>query len=198
PAALPPPPPHPPAGWFLPQQPAVQAAPAPSPSNRPWYEGHRTGSWVSVIDKISPGPRLEMYSPRDEFEPAFERRKKGLVSAEFKSCGYVQLRSPTFGDQSNIEAPAAYRMSRHFIRRQSLLSPYMLTTQDKLLGTIVQYMSEHEMDALHHAWGMTMGWSDAKLAEEAEYDGYLAGGTGRFSGSVTKDSVIQEAYSAQH
>ncbi|KAH0401852.1 hypothetical protein KCU89_g3740, partial [Aureobasidium melanogenum] len=173
PAVLPPPPPHPPAGWLLPQQPAVQAAPAPPPSNRPWYEGHRTGSWVNVIDKISPGPRLEMYSARDEFEPAPERRKKGLVSAEFKSCGYVQLRSPTFGDQSNIEAPASYRMSRHFIRRQSLLSPYMLTTQDKLLGTIVQYMSEHETDALHHAWGMTMGWGDAKLAEEAEYDGYL-------------------------
>ncbi|KAK6001996.1 hypothetical protein QM012_002486 [Aureobasidium pullulans] len=198
PVAFPPPPPHPPAGWLLAPQPAVQAAPAPQPSNIPWYEGHRTGSWVNVIDKISPGPRLEMYAPRDEFEPAPEPRKKGLVSAEFKSCGYVQLRSPTFGDQNNIEAPASYRMSRHFIRRQSLLSPAMLTTQDKLLGTIVQYMSEHETDALHHAWGMTMGWSDAKLAEEAEYDGYLAGGTGRFSGSVTKDSIIQEAYSAQH
>ncbi|KAH0270619.1 hypothetical protein KCU91_g7926, partial [Aureobasidium melanogenum] len=198
PATLPPPAPHLNAGWLLPQQPAVQAAPAPPPSNRPWYEGHRAGSWVKVIDKISPGPRLEMYSPRDEFQPVPEPRKKGLVSAEFKSCGYVQLRSPTFGDQSNLEAPASYRMSRHFMRRQSLLSPAMLTTQDKLLGTIVQYMSEHETDALHHAWGMTMGWGDAKLAEEAEYDGYLAGGTGRFSGSVSKNSVIQEAYSAQH
>jgi hypothetical protein len=151
-----------------------------------------------VIDRISPGPRLEMYTPRDEFEPMPMRHKKGLDAAEFLSCGYVQLRSPSFGDQNNIEAHGSYRPSRHFIRRQNLLAPAMLTTTDKLVGTIVQYMSEHETDALHHAWGMNMGWSDAKLAEEAEYDGYLAGGTGRFSGSVTKDSVIQEAYSAHH
>ncbi|KAI4730567.1 hypothetical protein E4T49_01638 [Aureobasidium sp. EXF-10728] len=185
------------AGWPLPPQPAAQAAPPSQPSNGPWYEGHRVGSWVWVVDKISPGPTLEMYQPRDEFDPVPEPRETGLVSAEFNSCGYVQVRAPTFGDQNNMEASAAFRMSRHFVRRQSLLSPAMLTTQDKLLGTIVQHMSEHETDALHHAWGMTMGWNDAKLAQEAEYDGYLAGGTGRFSGSVTKDSVMQEAYSAQ-
>ncbi|CAD0108099.1 unnamed protein product [Aureobasidium uvarum] len=185
------------AGWPLPPQPAVHAA-TPQINNGPWYEGHRVGSWVWVVDKISPGPTLEMYQPRDEFEPVPEPRNNELVSAEFNSCGYVQLRAPTFGDQNNMEAPAAFRMSRHFVRRQSLLSSAMLATQDKLLGSIVQYMSEHETDALHHAWGMTLGWNDVKLAEEVEYDGYLTGGTGRFSGSVTKDSVMQEAYSAQH
>jgi hypothetical protein len=191
-------PPVPFGGWVHPLQQAGQAPPAPPPHNGPWYEGHRAGSWVAVIDKISPGPRLEMYKPRDEFEPMPKRHKKGPDAAEFLSCGYVQLRSSSFGDQNNIEAHGSYRPSRHFIRRQNLLAPAMLTTTDKLVGTIVQYISEHETDALHHAWGMTVGWSDAKLAEEAEYDGYLAGGTGRFSGSVTKDSVIQEAYSAQH
>lgn len=188
----------PPLGLVHPLQQAVQAAPAPLPFNGPWYEGHRVGSWVRVIDQISPGPTLEMYKPRGEFEPAPKPRKNGLNAVEFKSCGYVQLRSPTFGDQNNVEAQGAYRMSRHFTRRQGLLLPAMLATTDKLVGTIVQYMSEHETDALDHAWGMTMGWSNAKLAEEAEYDGYLAGGTGRFSGSVTKDSVIRGAHSAHH
>lgn len=168
----------------------AQAAP---PSNRPWYEGHRSGSWVKLIDKLSPGPRLEMYQPRGEFEPEPERRKKGLMSIEFSSCGYVQLRSATF-DQNVVESPASYRMSRYFIRRQGLMSSSMLSTNDKFLGTIVQYMSEREAEALRNAWGMSMGWSDRKLAEEAEYDGYLPGGTGRFSGSVTKDTLIQEAY----
>ncbi|KAI5275337.1 hypothetical protein E4T47_01680 [Aureobasidium subglaciale] len=188
-------PPLAPGNWQIPPQPAAQAL--PTPINTPWYDGHRSGSWVKVIDTISPGPRLEMYEPRDEFNPEPERRKKGLAAAEFKSCGYVQLRTPTF-DQNNVEAPVPHRMSRHFSRRQSLLSSAMLSTQDKLIGTIVQHMSEHESDALRNAWGMSMGWDDAKLAEEAEYDGYLAGGTGRFSGSVTKDSPIQEAYAAHH
>lgn len=187
--------PPPPVGWPMPPQPGLQAP--PPPANTLWYEGHRSGSWVKVIDKISPGPTLEMYQPRDEFEPEPERRKKGLASLEFNSCGYVQLRSTTF-DQNNVEAPIPHRMSRHFTRRQTLLSSAMLSTTDKLVGTIVQYMSEHESDALHHAWGMRMGWDDAKLAEEAEYDGYLAGGTGRFSGGVTKDTPIQEAYAAGH
>ncbi|KAI5201840.1 hypothetical protein E4T39_05002 [Aureobasidium subglaciale] len=178
-----------------PPQPAIQAL--PGPANTPWYDGHRSGSWVKVIDTISPGPRLEMYEPRDECDPEPERRKKELAVAEFKSCGYVQLRAPAF-DQNNVEAPVSHRMSRHFSRRQSLLSSAMLSTQDKLVGTIVQHMSEHESDALRNAWGMSMGWDDAKLAEEAEYDGYLAGGTGRFSGSVTKDSPVQEAYTAHH
>ncbi|KAI4745940.1 hypothetical protein E4T50_03662 [Aureobasidium sp. EXF-12298] len=199
PAVAHPAPPHALAGWVHPLQPqAAQAAPPPQPHNGPWYEGHRVGSWVAVINQMSPGPTLEMYKPRGEFDPAPKPRKNGLTAIEFKSCGYVQLRSPTFGDQNNVEAHGSYRMSRYFIRRQNLLTPAMLATPDKLVGTIVQYMSEHESDALHHAWGMTMGWSDTKLAEEAEYDGYLAGGTGRFSGSVTKDSVMQEAYSAQH
>jgi hypothetical protein len=176
------------------QQPATQG---PLPSNIPWYENHRAGSWVKVIDKISPGPRLEMYAPRGEFDSKPEKRKKGLVSIEFNSCGYVQLRSTSF-DQHVLEAPASYRMSRQFTRRQNSLTSSMLPTSDRLLGTIVQYMPERESDALHHAWNMTMGWSDTKLAEEAEYDGYLAGGTGRFSGSVTRDSEILEAYSANH
>lgn len=202
PQAIPPmalPPPAPPlAGWAAPLQHAGQAAPAPQPNNGPWYEGHRSGSWVSVIDKISPGPRLEMYKPRGDFDPVPKSRRIGLDAVEFKSCGYVQLRSPTIGDQNNVpEAHGSYRMSRHFVRRQSLLAPAMLTTHDKLIGAIVQYMSEHDTDALHHAWGMTIGWNDAKLAEEAEYDGYLAGGTGRFSGSVAKNSAMQQAYSAQ-
>ncbi|KAH0292092.1 hypothetical protein KCU62_g2301, partial [Aureobasidium sp. EXF-3399] len=185
------------AGWAHPPQNAGQAAPAPQPHDGPWYEGHRVGSWARVVDQISPGPTLEMYKPRGEFDPAPKPRKNGLNSVEFKSCGYVQVRSPTFGDQNNVDAHGSYRMSRYFTRRQGLLSPAMLATPDKLVGTIVQYMSEHEMDALDHAWGMTMGWNDAKLAEEAEYDGYLAGGTGRFSGSVSKNSTVQEAYSAQ-
>lgn len=174
-------------------------APAPATaaiqtSNEPWYEGHREGSWVDVINNLSPGTRLDMYRPHDEFEPAPAKRVTRLVSMEFISCGYIQLQSAPF-DQSVFEP--LNRTQAPLMRRRSALHPVMLSSMDRHLGTIVQHMSEREEDALGLGWGMRMGWDDERKAEEVEYDGQLAGGTGRFSGHVTKDTALTHVASAR-
>ncbi|GAB7348801.1 hypothetical protein MBLNU459_g7520t1 [Dothideomycetes sp. NU459] len=163
---------------------------APGTGSQQWYEGHRSGSWVDVLDALSPGKTLALFQPRDQMEPPLEPRDTRLLKMEFVSCGYAQLHSARF-DQSVLEPPTARYFPRaYFVRRHTGLGPSMLKTNDKYLGRIVQYMSEREQDALRFAWDMTMGWQDEKLAEEPEYDGYLKGGTGRFSGVVTKSMAV--------
>ena len=51
-------------------------------------------------------------------------------------------------------------------------------------------MPRRELDALLFAWGLTEGWEDREKAEEAEYDGLLAGGTGRFSGTIDAEMAL--------
>lgn len=45
-------------------------------------------------------------------------------------------------------------------------------------------MPARELEALLLVWGLREGWEDEEKAEEAEWDGHLPGGTGRFSGVV--------------
>lgn len=161
--------------------------------NQQWYEGHRAGSWVDVLNALSPGKSLELFRTRDEFDPPVEPRDTHLVKIELVSCGYAQLQQAPF-DQSMLEEPAGHHtFSPYFHRRRTILAPYMLSTIDRYLGHIVQHMSEREQYALMFAWDMRLGWQDEKMAEEPEYDGYLPGGTGRFSGTVTNDMTVGPA-----
>lgn len=158
--------------------------------NEQWYEGHRHGSWVDVLDAVSPGKTLGLFKPRGDFDPPLGPRDTKLVKMEFISCGYAQLHGAPF-DQSRIEDPAdTYFTTAYFIRRRAMLAPFMLSTSDRYLGRIVQHIPEREQHALMFAWDMRIGWQDEKMAEEPEYDGCQPGGTGRFSGIVTKDMAI--------
>ena len=155
-----------------------------------WTRGHREGSWPQVVDRISPGIVLEDYLPppapwEEQLAP---RPETQLQSIEFVSCGYARLPNHTGFDQLALEPDVGhYRpMSQWFHSRSSNLKSIMLETRDRNLGQIVQYIPQTELNALQFAWGLTEGWSDPAMAEEAEYDGLLPGGTGRFSGTIER------------
>ena len=158
----------------------------PTPSH--WTEGHREGSWAQVLDKMSPGSIFSDYLPQPQpwEEQLPERAETNLQSIEFKSCGYVKLTNNTAFDQYAIEAGAEQGYSVWFRTRQAALLPAMMSTNDRYLGRIVQFMPDRELNALRFAWGFNEGWTDREKAEEVEYDGLLAGGTGRFSGRIVK------------
>lgn len=163
----------------------------PAATNTHWTDGHREGSWPQIIDCISPGPVFNDYLPPPppwEEQPP-PRPETNLQHLEFKSCGYAKLpNNPAGFDQFVLEPDLtrAHTMPQWFRARQAGLKSVMMSTSERNMGQIVQYMPQRELDALQFAWGLTEGWEDGSKAEEPEYDGLLPGGTGRFSGTVEK------------
>lgn len=149
-----------------------------------WTDGHRKGSWPEVLNRISPGPILSDYPAAPP--PLSPRPATELTTIEFVSCGYVKLPGNAVPAQTVLEPWNAPQMTPWFLARQAGLKPSMLETRDQNMGKIVQYMPGSELNALRLAWNLREGWTDRKKAEEAEWDGYLPGGTGRFSGCVWK------------
>lgn len=62
------------------------------------------------------------------------------------------------------------------------------------LGTLTQQVSVTEKRVLEDAWGMTFGWADNLDRWAAVEDGFLEGGTGRFSGVIRKGGDADRAY----
>ncbi|RMY67963.1 hypothetical protein D0863_07437 [Hortaea werneckii] len=156
-------------------------------------DGYRLGSWPDIIDTISPGrgfsDYLEPPKPWEEQPPA--REPTALTTIEFKSCGYVLLPSNPLLDQSALERrerTPSQRVVEHrtswFSQRATALFPSMMTSSDCFLGKLLPHMPARELEALLLVWGLREGWEDEEKAEEAEWDGHLPGGTGRFSGVV--------------
>lgn len=192
------------AAGLQPMLPAL-AAPPPNPPGPPhhqqptsnhiqWMEGHRQGSWPDLLNKISPGPTFTDYLPppepwEDQRPP---RPATTLQTLELISCGYARLEHNSNFDQSafvavGINGSRDRHMSTWFRARALALKSFMLdASRDKYLGNIVQSMPQRELDALLFAWSLREGWADAGKAEEPEFDGYLAGGTARVSGSIEK------------
>ena len=182
---------HPHLAAFLAQQPQpafagwVGPVPVIPPPNPPTWEGpHRLGSWPYVIDIISPGNNLADFGSQHSNASGEPHRSK-LSVLEFKSCGYARIGCEHL-DQSAIQPSRATPLDPWFEKRYSALAKYMMISGDPLLGEIVQYIPPHEEEALRHVWGLRMGWRNMKKAEEAEFDGRLPGGTGRFSGQILK------------
>jgi hypothetical protein len=163
-------------------------APQPALPGPGWTHGHREGSWPQLIDLISPGPIFDDYlpPPKPWEEPLPPRPETNLRTIEFISCGYAKLPNHTGFDQLVIEPDIEYihSLSPWFRARWNYLKPLMLESRDRYLGHIVQFMRQGELDALQFGWGLTTGWSDRSKAQEAEFDGLLRGGTGRFSGTI--------------
>ena len=143
---------------------------------------------------VSPGPVIDDYLPppapwEEQLPP---RPDSNLQTIEFKSCGYVKLPNHTGFEQYVLEPDVGnvHPMSPWFRVRWANLKSLMLETRDRYLGQIVQHMLQHELDALQFAWGLTEGWSNGANAEEPEFDGLLPGGTGRFSGVVTRGMAL--------
>ncbi|CAK4030136.1 Hypothetical predicted protein [Lecanosticta acicola] len=164
----------------------VQQNPQNQPAPSHWTDGHREGSWPDVINDISPGTIFTDYVPQPQpWETQLPPRAvTNLQTIEFKSCGYARLINNHAFDQFWLDTIDTHHLSVWFRTRQGVLAPAMMTTSDPYIARIVQNIPQRELDALLFAWGLTEGWADREKAEEAEFDGLLAGGTGRFSGKV--------------
>lgn len=187
-----------------PHPPQVQSFAQPPPVNPTyWMNDHRQGCWPELINKISPGPIFSDYLPEPQpwEDPRPVRPSTNLQTLELISCGYVSLDHNNTFDQTalmaGLETSRERSMTSWFRARYLALKPYMLDgSNDKFLGSIVQWIPRRELDAMHYAWGLQVGWRDREKAEEAEFDGCRPGGTGRVSGFIEKGMPLMTQHLA--
>ncbi|KAI9672390.1 MAG: hypothetical protein M1817_003412 [Caeruleum heppii] len=170
----------------------------------------RPGSWPDLIDALSPGIRLAHLRAEHDMSDAGGQdvrsvecrkttEKKGLNRLELISCGYTHLADFPNAWPHQLSAiphlpgpvpPADFRMPPSLRRRRKELAPYMLGTEDPMLGTIVTQLGRQEATILHQAWGVVEGWQRIEglkgKSKESREDGAAAGGSGRISGVVEK------------
>ncbi|KAF7856137.1 uncharacterized protein EAF02_011396 [Botrytis sinoallii] len=153
-----------------------------------WLDEPRNGSWAQVIDTLTPGNRLADLRHAKELgaEPQ-PRTKSSLKQLVFKSCGYARL--PLEFNQSAIhEGGGEQRGSvpAGVTKRINDYESIMMKPGDSLLASITNAMSDLEVEILQNAWNMTLGWGNLplQLTTEANHDGILRAGFGRFNGSI--------------
>lgn len=155
----------------------------------------REGSWMDVIDQLSPGTNLSDFN--STHSRADSNRTTSLMSISFMSCGYAKLPHLGLGiDQTAIEAvngfaAAAALRNPVFTKRYNALSPAMMSSKWQYLGEIVQEVDLNEYAALDAGWNLRHGWEDAEAARAVEFDGLLSGGTGRFTGRVQRSDRVE-------
>ena len=157
----------------------------------------REGSWMNIIDVISPGTNLSDFG--SDHSQADSERSTSLQSVEFVSCGYAKL-PHTAVDQSAIEFRRGQLVANlrnpMLSKRINLLSNAMLNAKWIALAEIVQDVDPSELAALDAGWHLKTGWEDAKAANAALFDGVMPGGTGRFSGVIRRSDRVVDAASA--
>ncbi|KAK6605683.1 f-box domain-containing protein [Botrytis cinerea] len=189
------------AALFPPNMPAVPPflAAAPPATQLPvvttnsnsqpeWLNEPRNGSWAQVIDNLSPGIRLAdlRHSNESSAEPQ-PKTQSSLKQLVFKSCGYARL--PLEFNQSAIhEGGGEQRGSvpAGVTKRINDYESIMMKPGDSLLASITNAMSDLEVEVLQNVWNMTLGWGNlpTQLTTEANHDGILRAGLGRFNGFI--------------
>ncbi|CAL3964895.1 hypothetical protein PZA11_002208 [Diplocarpon coronariae] len=171
----------------------AQAAPAPppavtNPNAQPdWLSTPRVGSWVDIIDNITPGTTLaDVRYSRDRMHEPEPKIPTDLTKLVFKSCGYVRL--PLDFDQS-ILVPLQAPPQQHaaLVKRQGEIEQYMMKPlENSTLGTVINHINNLEKLSLENVWNMTVGWRALRpeLAADAISDGVVNAGQGRFDGSI--------------
>ncbi|KAG9191477.1 hypothetical protein G6011_10211 [Alternaria panax] len=136
----------------------------------------RVGSWIDIIDQISPGTNLSDFD--SDHSKAESDRVTSLRTIEFISCGYAKLTETAF-DQSEVDPRNLGAILRNpmFNKRAVVLSPAMLINKWVYLGEIVQEIDPSELAVLDAGWNLRTGWEDAEAAQAVEFDGLLAGGS---------------------
>ena len=161
------------------------------PENECLEESHRIGSWGEVIDKITPGKTIDQRRAQlnHSVDNPKVRKPTSLQRIEFVSCGYVRLLRHYSLIQTTI-AEVMRQPPRCLRHRHRVLSKIMMKADhDVLLGTIAPAMPKQESDVLQVAFHMRMGWKKRDLTQyEAREDGQPVGGSGRFSGVVSRST----------
>ncbi|KAK6601673.1 f-box domain-containing protein [Botrytis cinerea] len=157
------------AALFPPNMPAVPPflAAAPQPRSCQWLADLRHSNESSA-----------------EPQPKTQSSLKQLV---FKSCGYARL--PLEFNQSAIhEGGSEQRGSvpAGVTKRINDYESIMMKPGDSLLASITNAMSDLEVEVLQNVWNMTLGWGNlpTQLTTEANHDGILRAGLGRFNGFI--------------
>ncbi|TGO88001.1 hypothetical protein BPOR_0190g00060 [Botrytis porri] len=187
---------------FLAAAPPATQLPAVMPNSNvqpAWLNEPRNGSWAQVIDTLSPGNRLADLRNANEFgEETQPRTQSSLKKLVFKSCGYARL--PLEFNQSAIhEGGGEHRGSvpSGVTKRINDYESIMMKPGDSLLASITNAMSDLEVEVLQNAWNMTLGWGNlpTRLATEANHDGILRAGCGRFNGSIVAAALTSTSAS---
>jgi hypothetical protein len=153
----------------------------------------REGSWMSIIDVISPGTNLGDFG--SEHCKADAERETSLQSIEFISCGYAKLPHASY-DQAGVDRGnrlALALSNSTFSKRYNALAPAMMSAKWTYLGEIVQEVDPAELAGLEIAWNLKTGWDNADEARAVEFDGLFPGGTGRFTGKVQVSDRVADA-----
>lgn len=163
---------------------AVNPAPATNPPD--WLQTPRSGSWLEIIDYLSPGRTLaEARSERNlDLEPPFRTPMK-VSKLKFTSCGYVRL--PLDFDQNAIDGPhQANNQSASTVKRMNDIESVMMKPLDPYLGVIVNNVPFAETLAIDNLWNFQWGWKMSRpgLWQDAVLDGVADPGKLRFSGII--------------
>ena len=150
--------------------------------------GGRKGSWRDVIDKITPGPTIDLLRyAYQHIDVVPEMRTGPLERINFVSCGYVRLPNQQGLDQDGIGEVIVRPTIAALEKRAMDLIPVMMhRNTDLLLGQIVPSLAGEEVAIFRDCFPMTIGWGDDNIKYHNHEDGQPTGGSGRFSGHVEK------------
>lgn len=168
--------------------PAVPPVVVPVPATgTDWLDIPRVGSWVDIINSLTPGRTLEDIRYAQEIGPEPEpKAPTNLTKLAFKSCGYVRIPldfDQTFLDPTITPPPHPAPITK----RINELDPQMMKPLEAFtLGAIINHIDPAEVAALENAWNMSVGWrhSRPELAGDAQADGFVSAGLGRFDGLI--------------
>ena len=161
---------------------------AQSSPNHWLITGGRKGSWRDVIDKITPGPTIDLLRYAYQHMDIPPKVRTGpLERIDFVSCGYVRLPDQEGLDQDGIGEIVIRPPIASLEKRAMDLIPVMMhRNSDLLLGQIVPSLPEEELAIFRECFPMTIGWGDDNTKYHNHEDGQPTGGCGRFSGHVEK------------
>lgn len=173
--------------------------------------------WTRVIERITPGRTIHDYllaahliqpTPSDSTAsssrstPQPDSFRGNIQTLTLKSCGYVHISGLTSTElnQNNLVMPINSPTDPGLLDRKSKLqSPgHSIKTSDPqgreypLLGKMTQCVHPVEKIVLERAWGMKFGWENDLSRWDSVEDGLFEGGTGRFSGSVSKTDSLRD------
>ena len=161
---------------------------AQSSPNHWLISGGRKGSWRDVIDRITPGPTIDLLRyAYQHMDIAPKMRTGPLERIDFVSCGYVRLPNQEGLNQDGIGEVIIRPPNDALEKRVMDLMPVMMhRNSDLLLGQIVPSLPEEELAIFKDCFPMTIGWGEDNIKYHNHEDGQPTGGSGRFSGQVKK------------
>ena len=173
--------------------------------------------WTRVIDFITPGRTIRDYLLAAHFIPPTpcdsttsssrntpqpDSFRGNIQKLTLKSCGYVHISglTQTEFNQNNLVMPINSPTDPGLLNRKSLLQApgHSIKTADPqgheypLLGKMTQCVHPVEKIVLERAWGMKFGWENDLSRWASVEDGLFEGGTGRFSGTVSKTDGLRD------